>query len=85
MLQRRALNGARLLLSGEAAALAQGFARQQQWQQGGAAAALPPPLPAGLRWHSQLAERSKDAPEPYEYVAPFGTAVTRVKVRVAAR
>lgn len=82
MLQRRTLSAARLLLNGEAAALAQGFARQQHWQQGGAAAAAcPPPLPSGLRWHSELAERPKDQPEAYEYVAPFGTAVGRVKVR----
>lgn len=84
MLQRRTLSAARLLLNGEAASLAQGFARQQHWQQGGGgggATACTPPLPSGLRWHSELAERPKDQPEAYEYVAPFGTAVGRVKVR----
>jgi len=82
MLTRRALSGARSLLNGEAASLAQGFARQQQWQQGtAAAAASPPSLPSGLRWHSEIAERPKDQPEAFEYVAPFGTAVGRVKVR----
>ncbi|KAI7840187.1 hypothetical protein COHA_005970 [Chlorella ohadii] len=80
MLTRRALSGARSLLNGEAASLAQGFARQQQWQQGtAAAAACPPSLPSGLRWHSEIAERPKDQPEAFEYVAPFGTAVGRVK------
>ena len=95
MLQRRALAGAaRLMADGQAAAAWQGFARQQPWQQGCAAAAaaataatrLPLALHGGLRWHSELAERPKDASQQdFEYVAPFGTAVSRVKVRLGAR